>query len=87
MNVFLKLQIGGVVNIKDWLREKGPSLEVALNLRQGLPVRLRPFTWKMNYLDVPMKPCRLRLRASKGGDEEFNFRVRFLFNILRMVEG
>ncbi len=43
MNVFLKLQTGGVVNIKDWLREKGPSLEVALNLRQGASCKAKTF--------------------------------------------
>ena len=35
MSVFLKLKRGGKINIDDWLREMGPSLEVALDLRKN----------------------------------------------------
>ena len=65
-NVFLKLQTGGVVNIKDWLREKGPSLEVALNLRQGASCQAKTFHMEDELFGCPDEALRVTTESIKG---------------------
>ena len=66
MNVFLKLQTGGVVNIKDWLREKGPSLEVALNLRQGASCQAKTFHMEDELFGCPDEALQVTTESLKG---------------------
>ena len=65
-NVFLKLQTGGVVNIKDWLREKGPSLEVALNLRQGASCQAKTFHMEDELFGCPDEALQVTTESIKG---------------------
>ncbi len=65
-NIFLKLQTGGVVNIKDWLREKGPSLEVALNLRQGASCQAKTFHMEDELFGCPDEALRVTTESIKG---------------------
>ena len=64
-NVFLKLQTGGVVNIKDWLREKGPSLGVALNLRQGASCQAKTFHMEDELFGCPDEALQITTESIK----------------------
>eukprot|EP00985_Skeletonema_marinoi_P020733 scaffold12395_cov162-Skeletonema_marinoi.AAC.1 len=67
MDVFLKLETtGGVINIDDWLHEKGPSLEVALNLRKDASCQAKTFHMEDELFGCPDEALWVTTESIKG---------------------
>ena len=66
LNVFLKLKRGGKINIDDWLREKGPSLEVALDLRKNASCQAKTMHMEDELFACPDETLRVTTERIKG---------------------
>ncbi len=67
VNVFLKLETtGDVISIEDWLHEKGPSLEIALNLRKDASCQAKTFHMEGELFGCPDEALWVTTESIKG---------------------